>query len=131
MWLLDHKISQNDKTHVKSGIDDARHNMLMSRDYSTRKRRRRLRFQEYARQLPTFDQYTFLQPFLWNSQEDLGLGSSFSLRLPSDETELTECLKDEGHDLLIGARPSKLDNLFPLCRLVLIEIEINDLGDYL
>lgn len=131
MWLLGHKVSQIDKTHIKSGIDYARYQMLMPRNYSTRKLRRRLRFQEYARQLPTFDQYTFLQPFLWNSQEDLDLGSSFSLRPPSDETELTECLKDEGHDLLIGARLSKLDNSFPLRRLVLIEIEIHDLGDNL
>jgi len=59
------------------------------------------------------------------------VGSSFSLVSHSDRTELTKCLKDEGHDLSIVALLSQSNNMFPCFHLIRIEIEINDLGDNL
>ena len=45
-------------TYVMSGIENASYNVLMSCNFSIPIQSWRLRFQEYARQLPTFDQYT-------------------------------------------------------------------------
>jgi hypothetical protein len=49
-------------THVTGGINDAGQNLLPFSNYSTRKLRGRLRFQEYARQLLT-GQHTFSSHF--------------------------------------------------------------------
>jgi len=117
-------------THVMSGIEDASYNVfvLMSCDCSIPI----LHFQEYARQLPTFDQHTLLHLFF------LGLTGGFTpefLVQPCSPQvigiELTQCLKDERHDLRIRAPLGQSDNLFPSFRHVRLEIKVNDLGDNL
>jgi hypothetical protein len=49
-------------THVTSGIDNAGYNVLTTLNRSTATRCGRLRFQEYARQLPTTGQCVFHHP---------------------------------------------------------------------
>jgi hypothetical protein len=46
-----------------------------------------------------------------------------------DQSNLTKCFKNEGHNLRVLMPVNQVDNVLPLRRFMLIEVEVDNMGD--